>query len=750
MALFRRVTALTLSAALVLAQIGPAAAQVAAGRRASTGGRTHASGPLGLGRGVSIGRYGSLLPIAPLGLSGSLPSVVLHPPAPSATAGPFDGLPVSLSAQDPVDASGSRGGGHRVKATGGSDREDGPLAGLEKYAERVEKAVRVLTDPDTSDEEKSREVDALFNKVDFLSSGGAREAAAVLKDVSSAISHDQISELFGEDAAGRAAHKIKGFIDRADPDDLKYRVSALVGLSRTLVSVEERALFAAISEEGGLQKGLAAVGGDAKRLAGQMQALLRLGRLVTGESSLEKLDKDAMKQVVADINDLGFFYIKVAQTLSNTAVVFSDEAAEELKVFQENVPPMPAGDVLRVIREDFGREAADVFLDFDPEKPIASGSIAQVYRAKIRTWYGGSRTVMVKVQRPGLKDTLDWNRKLNRVFLSLAAVTWDPAAVRLLDFIRDQVTGLEDKFEGELDFRAEARRMRWFRFLHLPQLGVKVPRVFGRYSTGRVLTMSELPGENVDNAVRKLGRDEKNGDKVRVRKTRRKLFSRLLGVLLYQVVVIGHLHADLHPGNILAAKGGRVGLIDWSQSFNTRGMILLPARALYHLALGHPRRFGKVLAAMGSAGDDQKDAIADSAEEIFARNKIFYRKARKLGKDFPEEEFFSEEHFSKLGRGAGELLKTARQEHGYRMSPRYFQLLRSAVPVVGTLAALLMKMPGKDIAHAALFNAVLYLPVALAVGLLSWTIRLPFHLAAGAGRYFRKKIRIVLGPWAGR
>ncbi len=739
MALFRRVTALTLSAALVLVQTGQAAAQVAAVRRASTGGRTHASGPLGLGRGVSISRYGSLSPVAALGLSGSLPSVGGELPALSAPAVLFDGLPVSLSAKDPVDASGSRGGGTRSKAAGDSDRKDDPLAGLEKYAERVEKAVKVLTDPDTSDEEKSLEIDALFNKVDFLSSGGAREAAAVLKDVSSAVSHDQIAALLGEDSAGRAAHMIKSFLDRADPEDLKYRVSALVGLSRSLVSMEERALFTAISEEDGLKKGLDAAGGDAKRLAGQIQALVRLSRFVTGESSLEKLDKDAMKQVVADINDLGFFYIKVAQTLSNTAVVFSDEAVEELKVFQENVPPMPAGDVLQVIREEFGREAADVFLDFNPENPIASGSIAQVYRAKVRTWYGGARTVIVKVQRPGLKDTLDWNRKLNRVFLSLAAVTWDPAAVRLLDFIRDQVAGLEDKFEGELDFRAEARRMRWFRFLHLPQFGVKIPRVFGRYSTGRVLTMSGLPGENVDNAIRKLSRDEKNGDQARVRKTRRKLFSRLLGVLLYQIVVIGHMHADLHPGNILAAKGGRVGLIDWSQSFNTRGMVLLPARALYHLALGHPRRFGLALAAMGSADAGRKKAIIDSAEEIFARNKMFYRKARKFGNDVPDEEFLSEEHFSKLARSAGELLNTARKEHGYRMSPRYFQLLRSAVPFLGTMIALLIQMPGKDIARASLLNAALYLPVALAVGLSLWTLRLPFRLAAGVGRYFRRR-----------
>jgi len=607
-------------------------------------------------------------------------------------------------------------------------------AGLRRLAKTAGRVLKKLQQPEIDENEKAREIDSLFKELGGWVGGNGKEAVRILKELSTDISQEQITKVLGRETAGRAALSVKRFLDRSDPDRLEYRLAALVGLSRTLLSVEERALFRVLSEQGGLEQGLQAVGGDVVRLGGQVRALIRLYRLLSGEQSLDGLGKDGMKQVVADINELGFFYIKVAQSLSNTAFVMSEEAAEQLKVFQEHVPPMPPEQVLQVIGEEFGREANELFLDFDPAHPIASGSIAPVYSARIRTWWGGTRPVVVKVQRPGLKDTLDWNRKLNRIFLAVAAVHWDPKAAQVLDIIRDQITGLEDQFEGELDFAAEARRMGRFRLFHWLTPGVRVPRAFKRYSTSRVLTMSELPGENVDELITKLNKMEAQGDTLASRLGRRNLLSRLLRVLLFQVIVLGEVHADLHPGNILATQRGGVGLIDWSQSFRTRGLILRPVIALVNLFLGRPRGFARAMAAMGSSGRKETRALVSEAETLFSKHGIESRTLRALWRAGGDEEPFSDESISKLGRAAAEFVKKARTEHGYQMAPRYAQVLRAGIPVLGSLTALVVKTSSEDLKRIALWKAAAFLPVGLALLTVRGLTRLPGFLVGILGR----------------
>jgi aarF domain-containing kinase len=51
---------------------------------------------------------------------------------------------------------------------------------------------------------------------------------------------------------------------------------------------------------------------------------------------------------------------------------------------------------MNIIKEELGLPADELF-EFDPELPIASASIGQVYRAKLKS---SGRLVAVKVQRP--------------------------------------------------------------------------------------------------------------------------------------------------------------------------------------------------------------------------------------------------------------------------------------------------------------------------------------------------------------
>ena len=69
---------------------------------------------------------------------------------------------------------------------------------------------------------------------------------------------------------------------------------------------------------------------------------------------------------------------------------------EELKTLQDRAPPFDAYIAKEIISRELGKPYDDVFVDFEDE-PIASASISQVHKARLRT---NNQLVVVKVQRP--------------------------------------------------------------------------------------------------------------------------------------------------------------------------------------------------------------------------------------------------------------------------------------------------------------------------------------------------------------
>lgn len=503
------------------------------------------------------------------------------------------------------------------------------------------------------------------------------------------------------------AARIRRLILAMKPENAGYRASAAVGLFHHVVATLQKRTFRALAAEGDWDKPAEALHADAVFLRKQGAAFLELFGRLSSVKSLQDLDRKAMRRIVGNLNDLGFFYLKLAQSVSNTGMAFSAEALEELRVIQDQVPEMPPETVLQVIREEFGREAHELFVDFDAAKPIASGSIAQIYKAKVRTWYGRLKPVIIKVQRPGLAATLEWNRDTNRTLLKLADIFGTPQVKPLLELFASQVTGLEDAFELEMDFLNEARDMGALRRLFIFHRRIRVPKAVFSRTTRRVLTMSVVPGENLEDLVGKLEADAEaelaaapapsaSGDPAldedtESYKSRLSLISTLEDALLYQLLVVRYMHADMHPGNVLARMSGRISLIDWAQCFDTRGLVLRPLRAFYHLALGHPKSLARAMLRMGRLPGKKPRALEEKAAEIFAKHKV---EDLRLMDILRKRREYSDDQLERAMAASAELLKTALLEMGFRMSPKYLQFLRSVLPVVGSLAVLGAKVPG--------------------------------------------------------
>jgi ubiquinone biosynthesis protein len=134
--------------------------------------------------------------------------------------------------------------------------------------------------------------------------------------------------------------------------------------------------------------------------------------------------------------------------------------------------------------------------------------------------------------------------------------------------------GFAAALREELDFRIEARNIAAV----ASSSRVRVPAVYGQWSTRRVLVMEYLDGVAVRHAEPVLA--DSGAD-------RHGLARGLLAAMLGQVMAEGTFHADPHPGNVLVLRDGQLALID----FGSAGRLdPLQQAALRRLLLAVARR----------------------------------------------------------------------------------------------------------------------------------------------------------------
>jgi ubiquinone biosynthesis protein len=292
--------------------------------------------------------------------------------------------------------------------------------------------------------------------------------------------------------------------------------------------------------------------------AGQQRTLSRvteIGRVATRHgfgylldrrrSGDSEQDGDRGRRLREMFDELGPTFVKFGQLLSTRPDVVPPDIIGELRKLQDDVSPVPMGEVERVIGEELGLTVEQAFLDFD-ETPIAAASIGQVHRATLPN----DVEVVVKVQRPNAARQI-----ASDLMLMASAARVARERVRQLDFID---TGeLVDEFGRsirlELDYQQEARNAETFRRNFAGDDRIAVPRVWWRYTTGRLLTLDRLEGTH----VRDLDLDAWDDA------SRRELAYTLTDAWMAMIFRHAFFHGDPHPSNILHLDDGRLGLIDF-------------------------------------------------------------------------------------------------------------------------------------------------------------------------------------------
>ena len=273
---------------------------------------------------------------------------------------------------------------------------------------------------------------------------------------------------------------------------------------------------------------------------GKLKRLAQIAQIVNQFDIVHGLTPVKMRLM---FEALGPTFVKVGQILSMRSEILPQSFCDELAKLRADADPMPYGTVLQVLEDEYGRPAGEIFDHIDAT-PLGSASLAQVHRAKLTT----GEDVAVKVQRPGVRETMAQDVSIMRTIARIAAKTMPSAQVVDLSGVVEE---LWDTFEAETDFMIEARNLAEFKRFCEHYKYMDCPKPYSDLCTEHVVVMDYVEGISVSHPdeLIEAGYDLKE------------IGTKLVDNYATQVLDEGFFHADPHPGNIMV-RGGRIVLLD--------------------------------------------------------------------------------------------------------------------------------------------------------------------------------------------
>ena len=244
------------------------------------------------------------------------------------------------------------------------------------------------------------------------------------------------------------------------------------------------------------------------------------------------------------IEEMGPVHIKFGQMLSNRKDILPEEFIIELQKLQDNVE-VEKIDVRKKLDLELGIDVNDYFSEIE-ENPMASASIGQVFRAKLKT----GEKVVIKIQRENIRPVVEADLGIMKNLAKTLEKYYD-------DLKRMSISEIVESFEKmlneELSLNNELNNMLRFANNFKNDSRIHVPVVYKTLSNDRILTMEMIEGFKITDAenIIKIGIETK------------KVARTGLDLYLTQFLKHGFFHADPHPGNIFIKENGQIVFIDF-------------------------------------------------------------------------------------------------------------------------------------------------------------------------------------------
>lgn len=245
------------------------------------------------------------------------------------------------------------------------------------------------------------------------------------------------------------------------------------------------------------------------------------------------------------LTNLGPTFIKIGQALSTRPDLVRQDYLEQLMLLQDQLPAFETQEAFAIIERELQCIVEDAFQEISA-KPVAAASLGQVYKGRL---YSG-QTVAIKVQRPNLEKKLTLDLFIIRNVVKVIG-RWLP--INLSHDLTMIVDEFGVKLFEEIDYHNEGLNAERFARNFQNSTDVKVPAIYWKYSSKKVLTLEWIDGFKLSATQCILDANLEPDNLIRI------------GVEsgLRQLLEFGFFHADPHPGNLFVMPDGRMAYIDF-------------------------------------------------------------------------------------------------------------------------------------------------------------------------------------------
>ena len=224
------------------------------------------------------------------------------------------------------------------------------------------------------------------------------------------------------------------------------------------------------------------------------------------------------------------------------STILPDAYSRVLESLQDKAPASDFSQTEKTIATELGEGLDTIFAEFNSE-PIASASIGQVYRARLKS----GEEVAVKVQHSNIEALAQLDLQIIETLVKRSAFFF---RIHGIENIYKQVRLM---VEEELNYTLEAKSMERIAQQLLDFPSIIVPTLFPAYSTSKMIVCSFHEGFKITN-VNQLEEWNLSGQEIA---------DRLITAFCKLILDDGFYHADPHPGNVLINKAGEIILLDF-------------------------------------------------------------------------------------------------------------------------------------------------------------------------------------------
>ncbi|MCY0970212.1 ABC1 kinase family protein [Chryseobacterium wangxinyae] len=244
------------------------------------------------------------------------------------------------------------------------------------------------------------------------------------------------------------------------------------------------------------------------------------------------------------LEELGPTFVKLGQTFSNREDLLPPELIQELQKLQDRVEVVDMN-VEEILENEFNIVVKEHFSEIIL-KPLATASIAQVYKATLIT----GEEVILKIKKPDVLSVIEDDLLIIKDLVKLIS-TYSEIGSKLN--LKQAIATFEKSLLEEVSLVNERNNINQFALNFKNNKETYVPVVYDEFSNNNVLCMEFIDGIKVTDKAELLNN---NIDPVTVSETGLRLF-------VSQILDYGFFHADPHAGNILVKKDGKVVFIDF-------------------------------------------------------------------------------------------------------------------------------------------------------------------------------------------